>query len=131
MNPTTLFALLLCCFGCVKSQAATWSLNELHIQHGDLTQPFGNTAGEKADTLIFTFQHASGWEYGGNFFFIDHIRTDDNTDFYGEWYPTLSSSKIFGQKYGGAIRDISFVFGVNASSDANVVNELLSMNYCQ
>lgn len=105
----------------VSAQGAIWSSTELHLQLGELTDPF---TGDDVDTTILTFQHASGWQYGENFFFIDHINTDGGQDYYGEWYPFFSSKKIMGMEYGGPIRDIGFVMGFNAAGDANVMKYL-------
>jgi nucleoside-specific outer membrane channel protein Tsx len=61
-----------------------------------------------------TFEHADGWKYGDNFFFIDKIfyngKEDafagDNTH-YGEISPRLSFNKIFDQKLEfGPIKDV-------------------------
>ncbi|MCG8312320.1 MAG: hypothetical protein MI976_03810 [Pseudomonadales bacterium] len=127
-NTAGLAAVVCLCSGCLVSGAAVaaqWSQNEIHFQHGDLLYPFAPDDQDKTTTII-TFQHASGWEYGGNFFFIDHISTDDgNTAFYGEWYPTLSSKKIFDVQYGdGLLQDINLVLGFNAGPDANVLKYL-------
>ncbi|WP_018405553.1 hypothetical protein [Marinobacter gelidimuriae] len=47
---------------------------------------------------IVTLQHASGYKYGRNFFFVDMIKSDsaDNNagEVYGEYRHTLSISKI-------------------------------------
>lgn len=53
--------------------AAEWSNTELHLQYGNLDVPTFAGGGD-ADHFIVTFQHASGWKYGDNFFFVDIIR---------------------------------------------------------
>lgn len=97
---------------------------ELHIQQAALVQPFGDQAGSKADTLIFTLQHSSNWAYGSNFFFVDTIRTRYNTDFYAEWYPSLSGAKAFDWQFSGWIKDLRLVAGINAGADSNVMKYL-------
>jgi len=74
--------------------AETWGNTEVQLQaFGELERP---GTGGTADTTIITLQHAGGWEYGDNFFFIDHLRynvnsdadfpVEDSSEFYGEWY---------------------------------------------
>ncbi len=96
---------------------------EFHYQRGSLLNPF---TGTHHGTNILTFQHAGAWKLGRTFFFIDYL--DDVTndgfndkDFYGEWYPSLSFSKLFGQDIKiGPIVDISAVGGLNFDGDVNV-----------
>ena len=100
---------------------------EFAFQYGSLVNPF---SAAKANTRILTFQHASGWQFGDSFFFIDFL--DDNkvdgfndVEFYGEWYPTLSMSKVRGTALaGGPIADISLIMGLNFDADADVLKYL-------
>ncbi len=103
--------------------AADWSTTEVQLQIGTLENAY--STGD-SDTQILTFQHASGWKYGDNFFFIDMIQTeDDNIDFYGEWYPTVSFGKISGKEnFGGPLRDIGLILGINVGGDPNVLKYL-------
>ena len=95
---------------------------EFHIQYGSINNPFLERA-EK--TTILTFQHALSWSLGDSFFFTDFI--DDATvdgfndrDFYGEWYPTLSFSKLANRQVGGGpLRDIAIIGGINFGGDAD------------
>ncbi|MCP3962220.1 MAG: nucleoside-binding protein [bacterium] len=121
----------------LPAQAAIWSNTELHIQFGTLDTPTFAGGGEK-DTKIFTFQHASGWKYGDNFFFFDVIDADgsgfNDLEIYGEWYPYFSLGKMSGKKVGGGkIKDIRVITGLNYSADANVLKYLpgigLSMDF--
>lgn len=104
--------------------AADWSTTEVQLQLGTLEVPFVDD--EDTFTEILTFQHASGWKYGDNFFFVDLIRTEDeNIDLYGEWYPTVSFGKIAGKKsFGGPLRDIGLIMGLNFGADPNVLKYL-------
>ena len=103
---------------------------DFQFQYGSLTNPF---SGEQSATKILTFQHAGGWLLGDSFFFIDFM--DDATvdgfndkDFYGEWYPTLSFSKLFSTEISmGPVRDIAFISGLNFGGDANVLKYLPGM----
>ncbi|MBV1876947.1 MAG: hypothetical protein KUG79_04830 [Pseudomonadales bacterium] len=113
-----LFVISLLITNAASVSAAEWSTTEIHYQQGDLDNAF--TAGD-TKTTIFTLQHASGWQYGSNFFFIDQISTSANDDFYGELYSTFSLSRITGKAVrAGALQDIGIVLGVNVSGDANV-----------
>ncbi len=70
-----------------SSLAANWSKTQLHVNRGEFTNPFTL---DEAKTSVFSLQHASGYDYGDNFFFVDYIDDDieDNyqdRDFYMEW----------------------------------------------
>ncbi|MCP4003313.1 MAG: nucleoside-binding protein, partial [bacterium] len=101
-NRSCLLAALACALMFVAAQpaeAATWSNTELHLQYGSLDTPSFAGGGDK-DTLIFTFQHASGWKYGDNFLFFDVLSSEDggfnDNDTYGEWYSYVSFRKVAG-----------------------------------
>lgn len=105
-----------CCALSSNGLAADWSSNEVVFVHGKVLDPF---LGKDISKTIVTFQHASSWKYGSNFYFIDHVTTDDRQDFYGEWYPFFSSNKIFGIEYSGLIRDTGLVLGFNAGPEGD------------
>ena len=91
------------------AEAAEWSNTEFQIQYGTLDTPEFAGGGRK-DTLILTFQHASGWKYGENYFFFDVLNAEgdgfNDSDIYGEWYPYLSFGKMSGKKVGfGIVKD--------------------------
>lgn len=100
-------------------------LNEFHLQYGNLKQV--GTGESTADTAIMTFQHASSWSLGDNFFFVDHLDFDsdrngenasnpgfDNSEFYGEWYPNLSLGKLTDKSISlGIIQDVGILAGFN------------------
>jgi len=108
--------------------AETWSSTEIHLQaFGELEQA---GTGGTADATIITFQHAGGWEYGDNFFFIDHLRysvnndanfpVDDSSEFYGEWYSNFSLGAISGNDLSfGLIKDIGLVAGANFAPEVD------------
>ncbi|MFT5757196.1 MAG: hypothetical protein ACI9LM_001925 [Alteromonadaceae bacterium] len=106
-----------------------WSKTELFYQQGKLLTPSFAGGGKYATTVI-TLQHASGWKYGDNFFFVDHLNDGnsdgfDDSDFYGEIYLHLSASKIFNTTMPShLIKDVGVVFGINADADANVMKYL-------
>lgn len=101
------------------ARAADWSTTELQFQYGKLDNAF---APGSQNTPILTLQHASGWKYGDNFFFVDLIdqTDDDNYDAYAEIYLNLSLGKITGKNLGlGPIRDFGIIGGLNWAADAN------------
>ena len=103
-------------------------------QYGRLVNPF-TEGGTKETTSILTFQNASGWKYGGSFFFIDFIDDKANDgfndkEFYGEWYPTLSLGKVSGRQITiGPVRDVSLIGGINFDGDANVLKILPGVQF--
>lgn len=104
--------------------AADWSNTELHIQIGNLDVP-SFAGGGDSDHVIYTLQHASGWKYGDNFFFIDVLDGDragfQDFDMYGEWYTNFSLGKITGKPVGrGLVKDVGIILGFNWAADANV-----------
>jgi hypothetical protein len=111
------------------SFASEWSKTELFYQQGKLLTPSFAGGGEHATTVI-TLQHASGWKYGDNFFFVDHLNDGnadgfDDSEFYGEIYLHFSAKKIFEAKLpSSVIKDVGLVMGINASADANVMKYL-------
>jgi len=95
---------------------------ELHYQRSSILNPF---SGASQPTHIFTLQHAGGWRAGGSFFFLDYS-TDgvadgfNDRDLYGEWYPTLSLSRISRRQVGaGPLRDVQIIGGINFGGDAD------------
>ena len=121
------FVLIL--LGAFSAQSSDWSKTEILYQQGKLVTPNFAGGGEYSTTVI-TLQHASGWKYGDNFFFVDHLN-DNNQDsfddiaFYGEIYLNFSLGKILAKSISaGPVKDVGLVFGVNADSDANVMKYL-------
>ncbi len=118
--------------------AADWSTTELHYQYGNLMVP-GTIGRGDAETSILTYQHASGWKYGDNFFFVDFLDdslTDgfNDSDYYGELYLNFSLGKILDRPLEiGPIKDVGIIGGLNIAGDANVRKYLpgirLSMDF--
>lgn len=113
-----------------QADAADWSVNEVQFQYGKINNPF---AGTDSPTTIFTLQHASGWAYGDNFFFVDLIDDSDkdgfnDKDYYGEFYANFSLGKITGESFNvGPLKDIGVLAGINAAGDANTLKYLPGM----
>jgi len=102
-------------------QAADWSSTELQFQYGRLDNPTF-AGGGSTDTQIYTIQHASGWKYGDNFFFVDFSMPENGgVDAYGELYSNFSLTKITGKDLSfGPVKDIGLLAGFNIGSDSNV-----------
>jgi len=101
---TTLLILVTMLVVCGATQAlagaAQWQSSNLQYLYGNNFK-----LGDETRSTI-TFEHANGWKYGDNFFFVDITNPDrsgDKTDtgFYGEISPRLSIGKIAG-------KDLSF-----------------------
>jgi nucleoside-specific outer membrane channel protein Tsx len=112
-------ALAAACLFATASYAADWSDTELQLLHGTQFRDNGNDA-EFAKSIL-TLQHASGWKYGRNFFFVDMLKSDakDNRygEVYGEFYTTLSTSKIAGYDWSkNFLKDIGITAGINYGS---------------
>lgn len=92
-----------------------WSHTELHFQYGDLAIP-AYAGGGDAEHFVYTVQHASGWTYGDNYFFVDTMDAQDTDfqdfDIYGEWYTTLSFKKMTGHTFTRwPIADMGLILG--------------------
>ncbi len=95
------------------SQAMAGDL--LQWQNNSLTYPvWQGLPSQPRIQQTVTFEHADGWKYSDNFFFIDKIFYNGKEDafagkntHYGEFSPRLSFNKIFDQKLEfGPIKDV-------------------------
>lgn len=77
----------------VTTHAATWSQTNFQILHGDSYKKPGDIS---YSATVTTFEHASQWDYGSNFFFFDVTSpdTETNTSYYGEFSPAFSFGKM-------------------------------------
>jgi len=110
------------------ASAEIWGNTEVQLQAlGELERP---GTGGTADTTIITFQHAGGWEYGDNFFFMDYSRYSvnndanfpvaDSSELYGEWYSNFSLGAISGNDLSfGPVKDIGVVAGFNFAPEVD------------
>lgn len=110
------------CIALAPAFAADWSDTEISLLHGNQFRDNGNPsqAPEFSKTII-TLQHASGYAYGRNFFFVDMAKSDsdDNnlSDVYGEYYHTLSLTKVSGKDWSkNFLKDIGLTAGINYGS---------------
>ncbi len=81
---------------------ARWSSTNLQYHYGTDYE-----LGDKERTLI-TLEHASGWKYGDNFFFVDITNPDrtgeqTQTSWYGEISPRFSIGKMTGKDLSAGI----------------------------
>ena len=101
-----------------SASAEIWGNTEVQLQALGELERVGT--GGTADTTIITFQHAGGWEYGDNFFFVDHSQYsgkngyNDSAEMYGEWYSNFSLGAITGSEIKfGPVKDIGVIAGFN------------------
>jgi nucleoside-specific outer membrane channel protein Tsx len=110
------------------ASAEIWGNTEVQLQALGELERVGT--GGTADTTIITFQHAGGWEYGDNFFFMDYSRYSvnndanfpvaDSSELYGEWYSNFSLGAISGNDLSfGPVKDIGVVAGFNFAPEVD------------
>lgn len=92
--------------------AFDWSSSNIQQLYGSDFE-FGD-----ADRYTTTVEHAHGWNYGQNFFFVDIIDRDDiGIEVYAEVYGYLSLNKLSGTDLSfGPVKDISILAGINISN---------------
>jgi nucleoside-specific outer membrane channel protein Tsx len=102
--------------------AAQWSDTEIQLLHGDRFHDKGDQV--DISKTIVTLQHASGWAYGRNFFFVDLLKSDGHDEHageaYGEFYSTFSAAKIGG--FDGSrhvLKDVGLTLGLNYGAKNN------------
>lgn len=86
----------------LASAAVAMAGDVLHWQDNSLTALYGQKYRVNPDTqYTLTFEHASGWNVGDLFFFVDGTYYDGDEDFYngkeayyGEFSPRLSAGKL-------------------------------------
>lgn len=86
-----------------------WTSSNIQLLHGS-----GFRLGSSERSTV-TVEHANGWKYGSNFFFVDIIhRNDTSTEIYSEVYSYLSFNKISGRDFSvGYIKDFALMAGLN------------------
>ncbi len=93
--------------------AQNWSATNVQWLHGH-----GFELGPETLSIL-TFEHASTWPLGSNFFFFDITRPfAAGTAIYGEWYSRLSwHATGLRAESEGPLRDVSFTAALNAGND--------------
>jgi nucleoside-specific outer membrane channel protein Tsx len=89
---------------------AIWSTTNVEYLYGTNYNPIFGSSDTRS---VVTIEHADGWKYGDNFFFVDITNADrqDDTDteasYYGELSPRLSFGKMLGKDLSyGIIQDV-------------------------
>lgn len=103
------------------TSAATWSDTEAQLLYGTEFNDNANSGGPKFAKTILTLEHASGYDWGSNFFFVDMAKSDSDDggygDVYGEFYTTLSYSKLAKKDWSKEfVRDVGLTLGLNYGS---------------
>lgn len=88
------------------ASAADWSSTNVQLLHGTKYADDGGIDDKKK--AVFTFEHANGWKYGDNFFFLDTSNPDARgTSHYAEFSPRLSLLKLAGgAEMKGLVKDV-------------------------
>lgn len=107
----------------VASQAAEWSTTNVQLLYGDGYELSDNSM------AIMTLEHANGWKYGDNFFFIDiNNPAADGTGYYGEFSPRLSLGRISGKDMSfGIVKDVLIAGTLEMGEDLNA--QLLGVGF--
>ena len=120
--------LLLVLLGSAVRPPPSSAQTEVQFQYGLLLDPFHDS---RSPSWIITFQHASPWSKGDNFFFADFLNAPNPDglnvqDVWMEWYSNLSLGSIFDSGPGdGLVRDVGFLAGVNFGADPNILDLLV------
>lgn len=112
-----------------QAQAADWSSTNVQLLYGQNYE-----VGESEETVL-TLEHADGWKYGDNYFFVDITEPFNNgTAAYGEFSPRISPAKILGYApiSFGIVKDIMIagtleMGGGGSGSDTGVHSYLLGI----
>ena len=91
--------------------AADWQSTNVQLLHGTSYADLGGAIDSKEKT-IFTFEHADGWAYGDNFFFVDvNNPNTSGTGYYSEFSPRFSIGKMTGKDLSaGIVKDVMLAF---------------------
>ena len=107
-----------------RARAQDWSVTEVQYQVGAAMEE--HDVSPPGIQHILTFQHASGWRRGENFFFVDMAcckgAGDASRDVYMEWYPFLSLEALTGREYAwGPVQGIGPLGGINLGAQGKVL----------
>lgn len=92
--------------GIQTAAAADWSTTNIQLLYGtNYADDFGIDDEKKT---VMTFEHANGWKYGDNFFFVDISNPGSRgTNHYAEFSPRLSLGQITGKELKfGIVKDV-------------------------
>jgi nucleoside-specific outer membrane channel protein Tsx len=74
------------------------------------------------DKRTLTVENSAAWSWGSSYFFLDYLRANsadqNSSEFYGEWYPSASVSRITGRDFSARpiLKDVLITMGINAGS---------------
>lgn len=113
------------------AMALEWMNNTVGFRYGkEFTNP--NNPNDIAKR-IYSFTHASGYQYGSNYLHLDVLLSDSNdprkgtdhgsSEVYGVYRHQLFASRVFDQKFENAlVKDYAFTLGFDASRNNNLGN---------
>ncbi len=108
--------------------AENWSKTNIQYLYGNsFDQLAGGDSVPDGDMETITIEHAGGWDYGKNFFFIDMTSADFASGkqyrIYAEWAPKLSLSQLGGSTLSwGVIKDVFLAGEINQGDDFRAIN---------
>jgi len=105
-----------------NASSADWQSTNVQLLHGSDYEDLGGAIDDKEKT-VFTFEHANGWKYGDNFFFLDVSNPSSvGTAYYSEFAPRFSFGKITGSDLSfGIVKDVMFAMGWEFGSNLHAV----------
>ncbi len=105
------------------ARAQGFSVTEFHYQGGGALRP--HRVSPDGFQHVMTFQHASAWNYGENFLFVDMqccAGAVANRDVYLEWYPYVSLGAVTGRNISwGFIRDVGPLGGLSWGAQSRIL----------
>ncbi len=113
-NTTVLFqltaAVMLMMMG-TNAISADWESTNVQLLQGSNYEDLGGAIDDEEKT-VFTFEHANGWAYGDNFFFMDVSNPNvEGSNYYAEFSPRISIGKLAGKDLSaGIIKDVMLAF---------------------
>ena len=126
MSKYRIVFLFLLCFNLL--QAEEWSKTQiLYLWGNNFNELAGSDRVINNNMSTITLEHANGWSYGSNFFFIDMSSADFGSTksykVYSEWAPAFSLSKILNKNLEFAmIKDILISGEINQGDDFQAKN---------
>lgn len=113
MLPKKLILFLLTCASSMSVEALQpfeWTSSNIQLLYG------GDFIFSEEGRTTVTVEHADGWKYGTNFFFVDMFH-NNGFEVYAEVYSYLSLKKISGVDVSvGPVKDVSLAGGINISN---------------
>ncbi|CAD5108970.1 nucleoside-binding protein [Zestomonas carbonaria] len=124
-------ALLLALAGTGQASALEWMNNSVGFRYG---QEFTNPNNpHKIAKRIYSFTHASGYQYGSNYFHLDVLLSDSNdprkgtdhgsSEVYAVYRNQVFASRVFDREFGNElVKDYALTIGFDASRNNNLAS---------